>query len=133
MDRVRFLSHKGKQVLLVDYSGCARQTVLDILKQRQSIVLEQPPGSVLMLVDVTGSQFTKDEIEEVKKVAVRERNRVKRAAVVGVESVPKVFVHAVQTFAVRDYHPCPTREAALDWLVQEDAGPANESAEKKDG
>jgi len=130
MDRVRFLTHQGKQVLLVDYSGCARQTVLDILKQRQSIVMAQPPGSVLLLVDVTGSQFSKDEIEEVKKVAVREHNRVKRAAVVGVESVPKVFVDALRTFAVRDYHPCPTREAALDWLVQEDAGPAKDPAAK---
>jgi hypothetical protein len=130
VERVRFLTHQGKQVLLVDYSGCARQTVLDILKQRQSIVLAQPPGSVLLLVDVTGSQFSKDEIEEVKKVAVLERSRVKRAAVVGVESVPKVLVDAVQTFAVRDYHPCPTREAALDWLVQEDAGPAKEPVAK---
>ena len=130
MDRVRFLTHQGKQVLLVDYSGCARQTVLDILKERASIVLAQPPGSVLLLVDVTGSQFSKDEIEEVKKVAVRERDRVKRAAVVGVESVPKVLVNAVQTFAVRDYHPCPTREAALDWLVQEDDGPAKDETQK---
>jgi len=120
MDRVRFLTHQGKQVLLVDYSGCARQTVLDILKQRQSIVLAQPPGSVLLLVDVTGSQFSKDEIEEVKKVAVRERDRVKRAAVVGVESVPKVLVDSVRTFAAREYRPFPTREAALDWLVKED-------------
>lgn len=132
MDRVRFLTHQGKQVLLVDYSGCARQTVLDILKQRESIVLAQPPGSVLMLVDVTGSQVTKDEIEEVKKVAVRERDRVKRAAVVGVESVPKVLVHAVETFSVRDYHQCPTREAALDWLVQDDDAPAK-AKEKKVG
>ena len=120
MDRVRFLTHQGKQVLLVDYSGCARQTVLDILKQRQNIVLAQPPGSVLLLVDVTGSQFSKDEIEEVKKVAVRERDRVKRAAVVGVESVPKVLVDSVRTFAAREYRPFPTREAALDWLVKED-------------
>ena len=120
MDRVRFLTHQGKQVLLVDYSGCTRQTVLDILKQRERIVMAQPPGSVLLLVDATGAQFSKDTIEEIKIVAVREHDRVKRAAMVGSEGVPKVFVEAVRTFAARDYRAFPSREAALDWLVGEE-------------
>lgn len=120
MDRVRFLTHQGKQVLLVDYTGCTRQTLLDILKERERIVLAQPKGSVLLLVDVTGAQFSKDTVEEVKVVAARERDRVKRTAVVGEETQPKVFRDAVRIFAVRDYHPFPTREAALDWLVKDD-------------
>ena len=119
MDRVRFVTHQGKQILLVDYTNCMRQTLLDILKERERIVLAQPPGSVLTLVDVTGVQVSKDVVEEVKKNAVRERDRVKRAAVVGAESVPKVLFDSVGTFAVRDYHTFPTREAALEWLVQE--------------
>lgn len=120
MDRVRFITHEGKQVLLVDYTNCTRQTLLDILKERERIVMAQPKGSVLMLFDSTGAQFSKEVVEEIKKVAVRERDRVKRAAVVGMEGVPKVLFEAVRTFAVRDYHPFPTREAALDWLVQDE-------------
>jgi hypothetical protein len=126
MERVRFLTHQGKQVLLVDYSHCTRQTLLDILKERERIVLEQPKDSALLLVDVTGAQFSKDTVEEIKKVAVRERDRVKRSALVGEETIPKVFADSVRTFAARDYHTFATREAALDWLVEEDA-------EKKDG
>ena len=120
MDRVRFLTHQGKQILLVDYTGCTRQTLLDILKERERIVMAQPKGSVLTLVDVTGAQFSKDTVEEVKLVAVRERDRVKRAAMVGVETIPKVLVDAVRTFAARDYHAFPTREAAMDWLAQDE-------------
>jgi len=129
MDRVRFIPHQGKQVLLVDYTNCTRQAVLDILKERERVVMTQPKASVLMLVDVTGAQFSKDTVEEIKKVAVRERDRVKRAAMVGAEGVPKVLVDAVQNFAAREYHALPTREAALDWLVEE----GDEAAEKKDG
>ena len=127
MDRVRFITHQGKQILLIDYTNCTRQALLDILKERERIVLGQPPGSVLTLVDLTGVQVSKDVVEEVKKVAVRERDRVKRAAIVGIESVPKVLFDAVRTFAARDYHTFPTREAALEWLVKED----NEDEEKK--
>ena len=120
MDRVRFVTHQGKQILLIDYSGCTRQALLDILKEGERIVLEQPPGSVLTLADVTGVQVSKDVIEEAKKVAVRERDRVKRAAIVGIESVPKVLFDSVRTFAAREYHTFATREEAMDWLVKED-------------
>ena len=129
MDRVRFVTHKGKQILLADYTNCARQTLLDILAERDRIVLAQPPGSLLTLADVTGVETSKEVFEEAKKLAVRERDRVKRAAIVGIESVPKVLFDALKTFAARDYHTFPTREAALDWLVKED----NEDKEKKDG
>src|SRR5574341_1658896 len=112
MDRVRFLTHQDKQILLVDYTGCTRQTLLDILKERERIVMAQPKGSVLLLVDLTGAQFSKDTVEEVKVVAVRERDRVKRAALVGEETQPKVFSDSVRTFSARDYRPFPTREAA---------------------
>jgi hypothetical protein len=82
--------------------------------------MAQPPGSVLLLVDATGAQFSKDIIEEIKIVAVREHDRVQRAAMVGAEGVPKVFVEAVRTFSARDYRAFPSREAALEWLVKEE-------------
>ncbi len=124
MDRVRFITHRGKQILLADYTGCTRQTLLDILHERERIVMAQPKGSVLTLVDLTGVETSKDVNDEVKKVAVRERDRVKRAAIVGIESVPKVLFESVKTFAARDYHTFATREEAMDWLVQDDDGPA---------
>lgn len=120
MDRVRFVTHQGKQILLVDYTGCTRQTLLDILKERERIVMAQPKGSVLTLVDLTGVETSKEVNDEVKKVAVRERDRVKRAAIVGIESVPKVLFESVKTFAARDYHTFATREEAMDWLVKDD-------------
>jgi len=132
MDRVRFLTHKGKQILLVDYTGCTRQTLLDILKERERIVLAQPKASVLTLVDVTGAETSKEVLEEVKKVAVRERAIVKRAAVVGIESVPTVLFESLKTFAAREYRTFPTREEAMDWLVKEDGGLVADE-EKKDG
>ena len=71
MDRVRFLTHQGKQVLLVDYTNCTRQTLLDILHEHERVALAQPPGSLLTLVDVTGVQVSKDVVDEAKKMAVR--------------------------------------------------------------
>ena len=120
MDRVRFVTHQGKQILLADYTGCTRQTLLDILKERERIVLAQPKGSVLTLVDVTGVETSREVFDEVKKVAVRERAQVRRAAVVGIESVPKVLFDSLKTFAAREYRTFATREEAMDWLVQED-------------
>jgi hypothetical protein len=54
-----------------------------------------------------------------KEVAVFDRPFVKRAALVGAESLPKVFYEAVKTFSRREFPRFKTREEALDWLVKE--------------
>jgi hypothetical protein len=119
MDRVHFMRHHGKQVLLVDLSNCRAEEIVKVVGAVQRIVTAQPPKSVLILSDLTGAQFDRDAVTRVKEVAVFDRPHVKRAALVGAESLPEVFYKALKTFSRREFPRFETREEALDWLVQE--------------
>ena len=55
-----------------------------------------------------------------KEVAVFDRPYVKRAAIVGAESLPKAFYEALKTFSRREFHKFNTREEAMNWLVREE-------------
>lgn len=118
-DRVRWIRHNGKDVLSVDYTGCTEKQILKILDERLRIVTAQPPKSVLTLVNVTNGDFTRKALTRVKEVTALERPYVKRTALIGAETLPKGFVKAVATFSVRDFPSFATREAALDYLVQD--------------
>ena len=120
MDRVRFLTHRGKQILLVDLANCNAEEVTAIVGEVQRIVTAQPRESVLALNDLTGAQFSRDAVTRMKEVAVLDRPYVKRAAMVGAESLPKVFYDALKTFSRREFPRFKTREEAMDWLVRED-------------
>ncbi len=120
MDRVRFITHQGKQILLVDLTDCNKEEVIELLTQVQRIVTTQPRNSVLTLCDLTGTQFSRAAVTRMKEVAVFDRPYVKRAAMVGAESLPKVFYDALQTFSRREFLRFKTREEAMDCLVRED-------------
>ena len=122
MDRVRFITHQSKQILLVDLTDCNAEEVIELLTQVQRIVTTQPRNSVLTLCDLTGAQLIRAAVTRMKEVAVFDRPYVKRAAMVGAESLPKVFYDALKTFSRREFLRFKTQEEAMDWLVREDGG-----------
>jgi hypothetical protein len=121
MDRVRFITHQSKRILLVDLTNCSPEEVIERLTEVQRIVTAQPRDSVLTLSDLTGAQFSRAAFSRMKEVAVFDRPYVKRAALVGAESLPKVFYEALKTFSRREFHRFETREEAMDWLLREEA------------
>ena len=121
MDHVRFITHQGRQILFFDVSNCAAEEVIERLAEAQRIVTAQPRNSVLTLGDFTGTQFTRAAVTRMKEVAVFDRPYVKRSALVGAQSLPKVFYEALKTFSQREFHRFKTREEAMDWLVREGA------------
>ena len=102
MDRVRFIQHQGKYVLLIDYSHCDDdQEMLKMVARRRELVSAQHPRSVLTLTDVTGARFSKEVLEKFKAAAVLDRPFVRRAAVVGKDESLQAVVESVSTFALR--------------------------------
>ena len=118
-DRIRFITHRGKQILLVDVSHCKASEVEKIATLVPSYVTAEPKGSVLLLGDFTGAEFDRDAITTLKKATVFDRPHLKRSAWVGTESLPKVFYENIKSFSQRDLPTFKTREEALDWLVRE--------------
>jgi hypothetical protein len=73
MDRVRIITHHGKQILFIGETNCGAEDVIELLTEVQHIVTAQPPESVLTLSDFTGAQFSRAAIACMKEVAVFDR------------------------------------------------------------
>ena len=118
-DRIRFITHEGKQILLVDLSNCSAAQADEICHMVPRFVTAQPKGSVLILGAFTGTKLDKKAFTTLKEAAVFDRPHIKRSAWVGTESLPKVFYQNVKSFSQRDLPTFKTREEALEWLVKE--------------
>ncbi|MFZ0197649.1 MAG: hypothetical protein WB523_19930 [Candidatus Sulfotelmatobacter sp.] len=116
-DRIRFIEHKGKQILLADLSHCTPAEVAKIALLVPSYVTSEPRGSVLLLADFTGAEFDRISIERLKESAVFDRPHLRRSAWVGIERLPKVFYEHIKNFSQRDLPAFENREKAMDWLV----------------
>jgi hypothetical protein len=119
-ERIRFITHKGRQVLLVDVSNCTIEELITLGRLLPTHLAAEPKGSVLLLADFTGSKFDKAAFESLKQAAVYDRPHIKRSAWVGTEALPKVFYENLKAFSQRDLPTFKTREEALEWLVAEE-------------
>ncbi len=117
--RIRFVSHQGKKILVVDCTKCTAEQLEELSALVPAQVTTQPRGSVLLLADFTGSNFDKKSLERIKPALVFDRPHLKRSAWVGVENLPKVFYEHLKSFSQRDLPTFKTREEAMDWLVQD--------------
>lgn len=125
MDRVQFITHHGTKVLFVDVRGCAPDEVMEISEQTQEVVTAQPRGSVLLVADFTGVHLDKESVTRIKETATRHVPYVRRAAWVGTGSIPETWMRSIETFSTRKLEPFDTLDAALDWVVSEQAGSAH--------
>jgi hypothetical protein len=118
-DPIRFITHKGKKILLVDFSHRTAAELENIARLVPSYVTAQPRGSLLLLADFTGAKFGRKGFTRLKEAAVFDRPYLKRSAWVGTENLPKVFYENIKSFSQRDLPTFKTLEDAMDWLVKE--------------
>jgi hypothetical protein len=118
-NRIRFISHKDKRILLVDCSNCSVEELEELAPLVPARVTAEPRGSVLLLADFTGAKFDKKLVETIKPGLVFDRPHLKRSAWVGVEQLPKVFHEHLKSFSQRELPTFKTREEAMDWLVKD--------------
>ena len=117
MDRIQFITHRDQRILLVDCSQCMAGEVATIADLLPDFVTREPLGSVLVLADFSGAQFSREAVEHVKIAAVFDRPHLKRSAWVLTENLPKAFYDSILSFSARQIPTFATREEAMEYLV----------------
>ncbi len=121
-ERIRFIDHQGKRILVVDFSNCPANKVEEIARTVPDYATAQPLNSVLVLTDFTGATFNQDALRALKETAVFDKPFIKKSALLGTQSFPRDFYEEITTFSRRDLRIFATREEALGWLVRDSAG-----------
>jgi len=121
-ERIRFIDHQGKKILLVDFSNCAANEVEEIARRVPDYITVQPLGSVLVLTDFTRAVFDRAAVLAVKETAVFDKPFVKKSVLIGTEGLPASFYDDLKSYSRRDLLIFKSREEALDWLAADPAG-----------
>lgn len=118
-NRVRFITHRGKRVLSINYSHCDVAQLKAIAEEGHRMISRERLNSVLTLNDVAGTSFDHESVEALKSKVAANAPYVKRAAVIGISGLQRLIYEAVKLFTRRNIPLFSTREEALDWLVQD--------------
>lgn len=119
MDRVNFITHQGKKILLIDFSNCKAEEVLATIEQAKAVIKRQPLNSLLTLTDSTGALFNDQVTAELKEYTAHNRPYVRAGAVVGITGLRKIIYDAVLLFSKRKLATFDSLEEAKNWLVKQ--------------
>lgn len=116
-ERVKFIKHQEKEILLLDFSDSEVNEVLTLIKQAKQVIRDRPERSLLTLTDVTNARFNQEVGEEMKQFAMDNKPYVKAGAVVGITGLKRIIFGAVMAFSRRNLESFDDREQAKHWLV----------------
>lgn len=118
-DRIRFIEHRGKQILLLDFSHAHAHEMQLLLEYVRVTVARHGHESLVTLADFTGAEVDHAVATKIKEVLTLDRPFVKKTGWVGSESIPHAFMENFHSFSQREIATFKTREEAMDWLVEE--------------
>ena len=119
MDRIRFIEHKGKRIVLCDYSGITDvdEGLREIATARRFIGALPADGTVMTLSDVRDTRYDRRIVDAMKEMAVANRPIVKAAALVSNSPLHQAAINMIAFFSRRKLHVFADRDTALDWLA----------------
>lgn len=118
MERARYVSHLGRRILYVDYTGILTAEELESATRDASRQVQaEPPDSVLALLDLTGVPFGLRIVRMLGEAAAANVDFVKARAVVGLPEIARPAVIAVAEYSGRPMEVFSDVEQAMDWLA----------------
>lgn len=118
MERIQFVTHKSKKILVEDFTGLnAGSEFGETLKKAQATIASEPKGSVLAVFDATGCSFNSEMLNQMKEFTTANTPYIKKATVVGITGLLQVALSTISKFSGRDFTTFKTREEAMDFLA----------------
>ena len=119
----RWVEHKGKRVFIADFSNFGTNSA-GLLAECSEILKElpnEPPNSVLVISDVSGTVATPGNLDVLKSILPVSNHFVKKRAVVGMAGARKDFLEFFIKLTGRaSLNPFESMEEALDFLVKDE-------------
>lgn len=116
---IRTISHKGKSVLLADFSSCTSpDEIIAVLDQVEVYMKKQPDEEALLLADMNNASLNPSTMDHAKNLAKRTFNRkIKKVAALGMVKLKKILLNGYNLVAKVKVVPFDSQEEALDYLT----------------
>ena len=119
MEKVKFITHKNKNILFMDLSNCSEEHALQTIDKSRDMIKKQPEHSVLALTDIRNDgMFIPDLFQGMKEFTKHNKPYIKASAIVASGELLKLFVDTISKLSDRTFSIFEDTEKAKDWLTE---------------
>lgn len=117
----KWIHHNGKQIFYQDFSNnfFNEKAVIDELNEVQSIVLNQPPSSTLVLSNFSNTEITTTIMPLLNKASDQTKDHVRRTAVLGVGGIKRALGDLLSRITGQELMYFDNEVDAKEWLTKD--------------
>lgn len=121
MNKVRFIEHRTRRIVLLDFVGIqdVDEGLAAVAEASAFIGALPPDGTTLTCTDATDTRYDRRIIDALKEMTRRNRPIVKAAAIVSKSPIHRAAVSMLGMVSRRKLESFDSRERALDWLASQ--------------
>ncbi len=101
MPEIKFITHKGVQILYENFENGTVQEILPWMEKAKAVIRSQPEKSVRGLVNVKGATFDMSVTAALKDFVKGNAPYMKCAVVYGVEGLKEIIFRSILVFSGR--------------------------------
>ena len=116
--RMKWITYKGKELLLDDYSNIMPEQFPPLIEEITNLTFQSGKKEILLIVDVTGAFANKEAVSAFSESGKKSKMLLKKTAVVGITGVKKIFRNIVNKLIKLNAKPVSTIEEAKEWLIK---------------
>jgi hypothetical protein len=122
----RFVDHRGRQIVLMDFSRLPsiEESLVHIEEARKFVASQPKVMNLRVVVDVTDSPFDNSVIEALQRLADHDRPWVLVSATVGLSPIRAITNRLIAMKSHRKFGRFKDLGRALDWVAQQEGPPA---------
>ena len=118
MERVRKIFHKGKEILIVDYSDCKGDDSISVFEQAKQLILSEKKKFSALTIFNKKTLVSTNFLRHVERELFKVDEFVDRQAIIGISNVQEWILKGVNLWYKRQIHPFNSYEEAVEFLVK---------------
>ena len=116
-DRLKWLDHKEKKILFIDYTNLVGDEMLKPIQEIEEYISNLGEKDLLLLLDFRDSFANKANVEALQKSGEKNKHLYKKTAVLGITGIKKIFLEMINKLTNIGAKPFNSEEDAKNWLV----------------
>jgi hypothetical protein len=110
---------KNKEILVLDFSDCREETMLEIVEDAKNILLAGEKASLLLSIYNDKSFATPKFMNAVTQANLKAIHCIDKQAVVGLNKAKKMILKGFNFFFKRNMRAFDTKESAIQFLIDD--------------
>ncbi|MEP1033842.1 hypothetical protein [Ekhidna sp.] len=116
MPKIQKITHKGKEIVYVDYRGQSEAEMLETATSLREYLISSP-GHHLRLVNITNTPATRKFTAYIRELGKETKDVPVKGAVVGITGAKKVLLSGYNRLLGGAMRPFDDEEVAKEYLV----------------